>query len=144
MIFNVLTSFIDILYECVTVTAKNCLNKRKPYHHASGLGTLKPISMLLIGLDEMNRVMDCLPVWHSIEITVTPQLAECGTGFSVGLLESRSYGQVSSDLFIKQISDSITPKQALPTTMSEGIEGQGLLLHSSCIYIYADARRKAD
>ena len=106
---------------CHCFTAKNCLNKRKPYHHANGLGTLKPKSMLLISLDEMNRVMDCLPVRHSIEITVTTQLAECGTGFSVGLFESKSYGQVSSDLLIKRISDSITPNQALPTTLSEGI-----------------------
>ena len=89
MIFNVLTSCIIILYVFVTVTAKNCLNKRKPYHHANGLGTLKPKSMLLIGLDEMNRVMDCLPVRHSIEITVTPQLAECGTGCSVGCVRTQ-------------------------------------------------------
>ena len=89
MIFNVLTSCIDILYECVTVTAKNCLNKRKPYHHASGLGTLMPKSMLLISLDEMNRVMDCLPVRHSIEITVTPHLAECGPRCSVGCVRTQ-------------------------------------------------------
>ena len=65
-------------------------------------------------------------------------------GAQLVVLEPRSYGQVSSDLLIKRLSDSITPKQALPTTMSEGIEGQGLLLDSSCTYIYADARRKAD
>ena len=45
--------------------------------------------MLLIGLDKMNRVMDCLHVRHSNRehgnaSGKIAQLAECGTGCSVG------------------------------------------------------------